>query len=93
VARPQSVVGGRPIKIAFRISEAEAALVDGARGSLSRSDWFRERIPKTGTGLPAPRPRAIKDGHLHTWKRKGQYLDACAEPGCDVDRTHVPGTR
>ena len=35
------VSGGRPVVVAVRLSEAEAAQIDAARGRFTRSAWLR----------------------------------------------------
>jgi hypothetical protein len=39
--RPQSVAGGRPYSVTIRLSAEEKRRLDGLRGGLSPSDFFR----------------------------------------------------
>jgi len=41
VARPQSVAGGRPVRVTVNLSEDEVARLDRLRGSLSRAEFLR----------------------------------------------------
>lgn len=44
MGRPQSVKGGRPHAVSTKLSDAEVAYVDAARGSLSRAEWLRWQV-------------------------------------------------
>ena len=56
MGRPESPEGRR-VPVSFKLSEAEAALVDSARGDLERGPWMRQAAldaAKGNTGIPEP---------------------------------------
>ncbi len=52
MAGQQGTRGGRPHVVAVRLSEAEAQVVDRARGSLTRSAWLRLMLVDYRRTLP-----------------------------------------
>lgn len=55
MGRPRSTAGGRPVVVPVRLSNAEAADLDSARGSLTRSEYLRFvllRAKKAGWSMP-----------------------------------------
>lgn len=51
--RPASRPGGRPNVVSIRLSDAEAAHVDAARGHLTRGEWFRMLLVRDKRALEA----------------------------------------
>jgi hypothetical protein len=49
MVRPVAVPGGRTLVVQVRLSEAEVAALDRARGSLSRSAYLRWLLQRGGT--------------------------------------------
>lgn len=55
MGRRPSTAGGRPVGINVRLSEAEAAVLDGLRGGLNRSEYLRWLLELAArTGMKAP---------------------------------------
>lgn len=79
MGRPAATEGGRTVTIRVRVSTAERAALDQARGHLTLSDYARTRL------LPATKPtrphawRNTKDGRICErchW-REGQAPETC----------------
>jgi hypothetical protein len=56
---PDPAAGGRRVTLAAKFSPAEAALIDAARGEVSRSEWLRDAALSAARVLPARSRRAI----------------------------------
>lgn len=56
---PDPAAGGRRVTLAAKFSPAEAALIDAARGEVSRSEWLRDAALAAAQVLPARSRRAI----------------------------------
>lgn len=67
MARPRSTPGGRPVVVAVRLSETEAAHLDNDRGSLDRGAFLRYVLllaRKQGVTLATPVTDDDKWAHL-----------------------------
>lgn len=98
-----STTKGHTLKV--RVTEAELAAIDSARGLVTRSAYLRSLLPTASDFVLTPgatsdavlvRPANTPAGkptvepHKHTWRRYSNVMDDCE---CGETRPHTAGTR
>lgn len=84
---------GRRVPVSFKLTDAEAGLVDAARGALERGPWMRQAAleaakgntgtAKPDTGIPGT-PRGTRQRDPKTCKHKGLRLAKGVCPDCST---------
>ena len=94
-------MAGRTIALAAKFSDAEVAIIDTARGEVTRSEWLRT-VALAAAGKPAPRtsPPTGKPGRVPFREPEplgrlatvpGPARKNCTHPGVIKGICHAPG--